>query len=313
MAPVAPGHDGAQVGRESVLRQLGGTGLDHVAIGDHISFRGGFGADGLIEASLLLGAFPSLRVHLGVYLLPLRNPVLVARQLATIADFAPGRLHFGVGIGGEDPHESRIVGVDPATRGRRADESLLVLRQLLTGQSVTHSGEFFSFDDALITPAPTPPIPIVVGGRSDAALRRTAKFGDGWLAIWVSASRVAHATAEIDQLAAEAGRDVAGWDHGLLVWCGFGPTSDHATKELATAMEAVYQVPYANFQKYSPAGTPRDVAAFLAPYAEAGVSHVNLIAVASEYHRAIEGAEEVRERLGGVSDGTRSNNSRGGA
>src|SRR6185295_11694668 len=106
-----------------------------------------------------------------VYLLPLRHPVPVARQLATFAQYAPGRLIFGVGVGGEDRHEVEICGVDPASRGRRMDESLTVLRGLLSGDALTFRGEFFNLDRALIRPAPTPPIPIVVGGRSDAAAR----------------------------------------------------------------------------------------------------------------------------------------------
>ena len=135
-------------GLQPILAALDGAGLDHVVAGDHVSFHGGHGSDGLVESALLLGAHPSMHVHLAIYLLPLRHPVLVARQLASIAQLAPGRMHFGVGIGGEDRHEVEITGVDPATRGRRTDESLGVLRALLTGAPVTHHGEFFSFDDA---------------------------------------------------------------------------------------------------------------------------------------------------------------------
>jgi alkanesulfonate monooxygenase SsuD/methylene tetrahydromethanopterin reductase-like flavin-dependent oxidoreductase (luciferase family) len=96
-------------------------------------------------------------VYVALYLLPLRHPVLVARQLATIAQLAPGRLTLGVGIGGEDPHELEICGVDPRTRGRRMDESLQILRGLGKGTPVTFDGEFFSLDEALILPAPSPP------------------------------------------------------------------------------------------------------------------------------------------------------------
>ena len=122
-------------------------------------------------------------------LLPLRHPVLVARQLASIAELTPGRLIFGVGIGGEDRHELEICGVDPRTVGRRMDESLQILRALSDGKPVSFDGEFFLLHDALIIPAPSPPIPLIVGGRSDAAVRRAGRFGDGWLGIWVSPRR----------------------------------------------------------------------------------------------------------------------------
>src|SRR4051794_35542009 len=95
--------------------------VDHLCVGDHVSFVVGDGSDGLIAATSLLAAQPTLPVYVAVYLLPLRHPVPVARQLATIAQLPPGRLTLGVGIGGEDRHESEICGVDPATRGRRMD------------------------------------------------------------------------------------------------------------------------------------------------------------------------------------------------
>ena len=75
--------------------------------------------------------------------------------------------------------------------------------------------------DALILPAPSPRIPLIVGGRSDAAVRRAARLGDGWLGIWVSPGRYATVVEQIGEQAAAAGRDAAGFAHALNVWCGF--------------------------------------------------------------------------------------------
>ena len=111
-------------------------GLDHLLTADHIAFFGGRGMDGLTTVSWLAGLHPTIGVYLGVYLLALRHPVAVARQISTLALHAPGRLTFGVGVGGEDRHEMEVVGVDPATRGRRTDEALDVLRPLLAGGTV---------------------------------------------------------------------------------------------------------------------------------------------------------------------------------
>ena len=124
----------------SALAKIEAAGIDHVGIGDHISFYVGFGYDGLLRAAMILGASERLRVMIGIYLLPLRHPLPVARQLADIADLAPGRLTFGVGIGGEDPLEVANSGVDPGTRGRRMDESMSVLRRLLNGEVVSFEG-----------------------------------------------------------------------------------------------------------------------------------------------------------------------------
>ena len=157
--PVAPA-DGGPEQLQATLARVADAGVDHLCVGDHVSFFVGAGSDGLITATSLLAAQAELPVYVGLYLLPLRHPVPVARQLATIAQLAPGRLTLGVGIGGEDRHEIEICGVDPKTRGRRMDECLQILRGLADGTPVTFDGEFFSLQDALILPAPSPPIPL---------------------------------------------------------------------------------------------------------------------------------------------------------
>ena len=98
-------------------RELGeravATGIDHLTVGDHVSFADGHGADGLIQAAALLSANAGVSVQTGVYLLALRHPAVVARQLATIALLAPGRFTFGVGVGGDDPRELEFCGINP--------------------------------------------------------------------------------------------------------------------------------------------------------------------------------------------------------
>jgi alkanesulfonate monooxygenase SsuD/methylene tetrahydromethanopterin reductase-like flavin-dependent oxidoreductase (luciferase family) len=281
----------------ATLGQVADAGVDHLCVGDHVSFFVGAGSDGLITASSLLAAQTELPVYVGLYLLPLRHPVPVARQLATIAQLAPGRLTLGVGVGGEDPHEIEICGVDPRTRGRRMDECLQILRRLAEGTPVTFDGEFFALDDALILPAPSPSIPLVVGGRSDAAVDRAARLGDGWLGIWVSPRRYAAVREHITRVAAEAGRDASRFEHALNVWCGFATTREAAREHLATQMQHFYQMPFEPFERYSPYGTPGDVAEFLRPYIEAGCSAFNVIPCAGDDESAIAAVGELRGLL----------------
>lgn len=271
--------------------------LDHLGVGDHVSFHVGFGFDGLLWSSAALAASERLGANTCVYLLPLRHPVLVARQLADLALLAPGRFTFGVGIGGEDPHEVEVCGVDPRTRGRRMDECIRIVRGLLSGKPVDHESEFFHLDGALIVPAPAQPIPFVVGGRSDAALRRAGRHGDGWFALWVSADRFVQAVAQVEEVAAGEGRTDVAWQHALNVWCGVGPTAEDARSHVAPAMQAFYQLPYERFERWSPAGTPEQIADFLAPYAAAGCSTFNLILNGSSLEAEVDAAAEVRERL----------------
>jgi alkanesulfonate monooxygenase SsuD/methylene tetrahydromethanopterin reductase-like flavin-dependent oxidoreductase (luciferase family) len=283
--------------RRALLARAADAGLDHVFVADHVSFYSGLGMDGIVQAATILAAHDRLTVQIGVYLLALRHPVPVARQLATLAESAPGRLVLGVGVGGEDRHEVEICGVDPKTRGRRTDESLIALRGLLTGEPFTHRGEFFAFDAACIRPAPSPPIPIVIGGRSDAALRRAARHGDGWLGVWCSPSRYAQVLAQIDGEARAAGRAGVAWRHGLQVWVGVDADRTRARERLARRMTSMYQLPFERFEKYSPYGGPDEIAEFLAPYVEAGCSSINLMCVAPSSEAAVEAAAAVKERL----------------
>jgi alkanesulfonate monooxygenase SsuD/methylene tetrahydromethanopterin reductase-like flavin-dependent oxidoreductase (luciferase family) len=287
-------------GEAAYLAAVHDAGIDYVCVGDHVSFFVGLGGDGLLRATALAPLHPTLPIMTGVYLLPLRHPVLVARQLADLGQIAPGRLIFGVGIGGEDRHEVEICGVDPATRGRRMEECLAIVRRLLAGEPVTFHGEFFDLDDALILPAPVEPTPIIVGGRSDAAVRRAGRLGDGWLGIWNSARRFAEVVDIVAAEAARAGRDDPPTRHAMQLWCGFDDTKEGARARLAPAMEGFYQIPFERFEKYSPYGTPEEIAEFLVPYVEAGCTSFNLIPQAVDRETSLAGAAAVKKLLAGA-------------
>jgi alkanesulfonate monooxygenase SsuD/methylene tetrahydromethanopterin reductase-like flavin-dependent oxidoreductase (luciferase family) len=283
----------------ALMRLMERAGLDGVVVGDHVSFLGGTGVDGLIQAAALLAAHERLTVETGIYLLPLRHPVLVARQLATIAQLAPSRFVFGVGVGGEDRHEYAVCGLDPRERGARADEALELIRRLLSGRPVSHRGRFFDVSEAVIAPA-VPELPVVVGGRSEAALRRAGRHGDGWIGVWVSPRRFQEATAQVEAAASGAGRRVAGWRHQHQGWCFFDRDSGAARARAASVMKASYGLPFERFERYTPCGTPRDVVRALEPFLAVGCRRFNLVADATSLERAIEQAGEVRALLGHV-------------
>ena len=295
---------GGAAGLREFVARAEASGIDRLCVGDHVAFKGGHGFDGLLTATALAVASRRLVVQTAVYLLALRHPVPVARQVATLAGLASGRLIFGVGLGGDDVAEIRACGVDPGTRGRRLDEALAVLRPLLAGQEVTLPGSFFQLDRVRIRPAPQPPVPIIIGGRSEAALRRVARHGDGWLGLWVSPARYGEAVEAIGKFAAEAGRARSGngkagqaWQHGMHLWCGFGDSPAAARSRLATVLEGFYRTPFSKFERYCPCGTPQDIAASLQPYVAAGCRSFNLIPVADSDQAAIDGAAAVRTRL----------------
>jgi probable F420-dependent oxidoreductase len=124
------------------------------------------------------------RVRLGthVYNIGLRHPFTAARGAQTVDLLSNGRFEFGVGASWLE-EEWRATELDFASRGRRVDEAVEVCKQLFADETVTHRGEFFSFDEVVFEPKPVqrPRPPILIGGESKAALRRAARLGDGWL------------------------------------------------------------------------------------------------------------------------------------
>jgi alkanesulfonate monooxygenase SsuD/methylene tetrahydromethanopterin reductase-like flavin-dependent oxidoreductase (luciferase family) len=278
------------------------AGLDGVVVGDHVSFQGGTGVDGLIQAAGLLAAHDRLPVETGVYLLPLRHPVAVARQLATISQQAPGRLVFGVGVGGEDPHEYEVCEVDHSQRGAIADEALGLVRELLTGRPVTHAGHFFHLREAVIAPA-VPDLPVIVGGRSNAALARAGRHGDGWIGVWISPRRFQEATALVAGEAETAGRTGVVWRHEHQGWCFFDRDQKAAEARARAVLETSYNLPFERFARYTPCGTPEDVSEALRPFLDAGCRRFNLIADGPSVDHAIAQAGEVKRIL--AATGTR--------
>jgi alkanesulfonate monooxygenase SsuD/methylene tetrahydromethanopterin reductase-like flavin-dependent oxidoreductase (luciferase family) len=271
------------------------SGVDGVFSGDHVSFHNGTGYDGLIQATALAVASERLTIWTAVFLLALRHPVPVARQVASLASLAPGRFMFGVGLGGEDPHELEICGVDSRSRGRRLDAHLDAVRALLAGDELTTENEFLSIRGAIIRPVPQPPVPILVGGRSTAALERTARAADGWIAIWVSPAHAERALSTIAEQAERYGRERAPDRNALMVWCGLGDTAAHARSLVAPVMEGLYKTP---FERYTPCGTPGEVAEAIAPFVELGFHDILLNGVAEDAANLIALSDEVRQHLG---------------
>ena len=283
--------------RRAVVGNIVESGFDHIFMADHVSFRNGSGTDGFVEVAALSQLDPRVGVMISIYLLPLRHPLPVARQLASMARIAPGRMIFGVGIGGEDRHEIEICGVDPKRRGIRANESLEIIRGLLNGDAVSFSGVEFNISDAIIRPTPKKSIPIIVGGRSDAALTRAAKYSEGWIGVWCSSERFRNAINIVDAEAEKYGRSNVDWCHGYQPWVGLdAKDSKKAFESVKRGMENFYRIPFEKFERYTPSGTPTEVAEKLAPYVEAGCKVFNLKVCSQDAEEEVElGAELVSQ------------------
>ena len=149
-----------------------------------------------------------LKAGSGLSVLPGRHPVLVAKQLASLAGLAPKRV---LPVFGLQPARPAERGLFPVPAGRRAavfDESLELLRLLLRHERVSFAGEFFTVEDAGVGPVPPRPLDIWLGGSAPGALRRAGRLGDGWLASLLTPAEAGAGREAIQQAAAEAGREI---------------------------------------------------------------------------------------------------------
>jgi probable F420-dependent oxidoreductase len=164
-----------------------------------------------------------------VIVLPYRTPVVAAKEMATVDWLSQGRLFPAVGVGVELPREFEASGVAFAQRGRRTDEAIRVIRMLWTQDEVTYQGEFYKLDRISVFPKPwqTPP-PIWIGGKSDAAIRRTARLGDGWIPSFITPEEMRTGIGKVQDLAAAEGRRVPEDHFGTLINYAIADTEDAA-------------------------------------------------------------------------------------
>jgi probable F420-dependent oxidoreductase len=170
--------------------------------------------DPFIGMAHALSRTQRLKVGTGVSVLPGRNPVLVAKQLATLAGLAPRRVLPVFGLRPARRDERALFPV-PGPRDEVFDESLQLLRLLLTQDTVSFSGRFFTVDGASVGPLPPKPLDIWLGGSAPGALRRVGRLGDGWLASFITPAEAAAGRAAIKEAAAAAGREVEEDHYGI--------------------------------------------------------------------------------------------------
>jgi probable F420-dependent oxidoreductase len=158
-----------------------------------------------------------LKAGSGISVLPGRHPVLVAKQLASLAGLAPARV---LPVFGLQPAQAAERALFPVPTGQRAavfDESLALLRLMLTSQTVSFEGQFFTVSDASVGPLPAKPMDIWLGGTAPGGLRRVGRLADGWLGSLLTPAEAAAAVETINQAAADAGREVELDHFGLSV------------------------------------------------------------------------------------------------
>ncbi|MEU7907133.1 TIGR03619 family F420-dependent LLM class oxidoreductase [Actinoplanes sp. NPDC049118] len=162
--------------------------------------------DPLIAAAAMGAVTSRIRFYTQVLKLGPRNPVLLARQVGSVANLTGNRFGLGVGLGWT-PDESLWCGAPFADRGARADEAVEVLRLILGGGMVEYHGKHFEFGRVQMSPAPTEPVPVYVGGHAEPALRRAARTGDGWTSAMMRFDRLRAVIERLAVLRREYGRE----------------------------------------------------------------------------------------------------------
>jgi probable F420-dependent oxidoreductase len=185
-------------------RQLEAAGVDSLWLSEVVY---GPLVEPFIGMAYALAQTTRLKIGTGVAVLPGRHPVLVAKQLASLAALAPGRVLPVFGLRPARRAEAAAFGV-AGPRAAVFDESMELLRLLLTQDDVSYSGQFFSVESATVGPRPAKPLDVWLGGSAPEGLRRAGRFADGWLGSFLTPAEAGAAREQIQAAAAEAGREV---------------------------------------------------------------------------------------------------------
>ncbi|MSQ74112.1 MAG: LLM class flavin-dependent oxidoreductase [Betaproteobacteria bacterium] len=175
----------------------------------------------------IAGRTRRIKFGVNVVAVAMRDPVLLAKQCATIDVLSEGRMLPAFGIGSPRGLEWDAMHLDPTTRGRRTDEALEIISRLWKGEKLTYAGKHFRLTNALISPLPAQTdLPMWIGGSSDAAVRRTVKYGTGWQAGSETPEAVGQVIAAIKDAATTAGRSIDEDHYGAAFAYRFGDRDD---------------------------------------------------------------------------------------
>jgi len=262
-------------GIASFAREVEGLGFDGFWCGEHLLLRGPT-VDALTAMAVAAGATSKITIGSSILLLPLHHPTMVAKAVTTLDYASQGRVVLGTGIGGQFPKEFEAVGVPMAERGRRTDEALEIIKRLWTEETVTYAGRFYSLDGVSLEPKPLqrPHPPIWLAGRREAAMRRAAKYGDGWMPYLYTPEAYKQSLHRIQTLAQGYGRGSQQIQPALLVYVAISDTAEEAQRGADVYHGAQMGVNLEGFsERYDLLGPSRECIRRLEEYVDAGVRH----------------------------------------
>ncbi|HVN28263.1 MAG TPA: LLM class flavin-dependent oxidoreductase [Candidatus Binataceae bacterium] len=266
----------AAKGIPEFARKAEALGYDYLGTGEHMMFHGPV-SNSIISLSVAAGVTTKIKLMSTVVLLPLYNPMVLAK-LTSILDVASnGRYHMGIGIGGEFPKEFEACGVPVNQRGSRSNEALEVITKLWTEQNVNFDGRYSKFTGVTLAPHPVqkPHPPIWVAGRKEPAMLRAAKYAQGWLPYMYTPEMLAESVEKIKKFGVEAGRDMSNFHNGLFIFASIYPDREQAREQAAKALGRNYAQDFSKIAgRYALWGNPDDCRKRLKEYVDAGARTV---------------------------------------
>jgi probable F420-dependent oxidoreductase len=259
------------------------AGFHFVGAGEHVyrDDRPGPTQIALIALAVAAGATTHVGLLSSIVITPLHHPVMLAKEASVVDQASGGRLTLGLGVGGEFPGEFRALGVPTGERGARTDETIRILRKLWAGGAASHRGKHFAFDDVSLVPAPAQPggPKVWIGGRTDAAMRRAARLGDGWLPYLFRPSQYARSVETLGGLLARRGRSIDGFGMGLHLMTAVASNREESVRLAAAELRAGYRYDgsYEELaERYVLLGPPEAAAARLKEFESAGAREILL-------------------------------------
>jgi probable F420-dependent oxidoreductase len=302
-------NSGPLASRESIVdvaREAESLGYDSIWVHDHLTWTAEIhrthissGSDdshignddpdfyeAMTTLAYLAGIVRSVRLGIACLVVPCRNPLLAAKQIASLDVFCDGRLDIGLGIGSPSTLKSReyeVLGVDRKRRGKIADDYIRAMKTIWTSQPSTYEGEFVAFKDAEICPKPRqkPHPPLWIGGWTEAAMKRAAALGDGWLPAWLLPQDIGTRFRTLKEMAARLGGDPDRIHLGIEVYGCIDKDGKKAREDglgtLAIGRSTFERLMTVDqLAEVSLIGSPEEIRRTVKAYVDAGVSHFEI-------------------------------------
>ncbi len=261
------------------IRAVEALGFDSFWTGEHIIYH-----RPILEAvtTLTYAATLTSRIKIGpaTLILPLRHPTITAKQFSTMDVLSGGRMILTVGVGGDYPREFAGCEIPINERGRRATETIEIMRKYWKGERFSYEGKIFHLEDVDMLPKPVQPngIPIWVAGRQEAPMKRAARLGDGWHPYMYTPERCRDSFFKVKEFAEEAGRDLpSDYTFACFIYTALYDDIVDARARAVAELKYRYGQEFDHLvDKYCGYGPPTRIAEYLQKYIEAGANYLIL-------------------------------------